>query len=129
MVRGNLAVDTVQAPRYEFMYMYACIYMYMYMYARTHARTHTRTHTHTQTVGRETYQGEFFEDQRCGVGTLSDAKGCVFDVKYRAGGKHARARTHTHTHIHTHTHTHRGNLASKHKALKRELITPTLQCT
>jgi hypothetical protein len=107
------------------MLVYICICICTH--ARTHARTHA--HTHTQTVGRETYQGEFFEDQRCGVGTLSDAKGCVFDVKYRAGGKHARARTHTHTHIHTHTHTHRGNLASKHKALKRELITPTLQCT
>ena len=62
-----------------------------------------------------TYQGEFREDERCGVGTLTDSRGCDFDVKYGAAGRgdstlsfslshsftlvysRASARAHTHT--------------------------------
>ncbi len=32
------------------------------------------------------------------MGTLTDAKGRLFDVKYGAAGMHTRVHTHTHTH-------------------------------
>jgi len=39
-----------------------------------------------QESDRERYEGEFNDDERCGVGVLTDLYGHVFDVKYSLSG-------------------------------------------
>ena len=39
-----------------------------------------------QESDRERYEGEFNDDERCGVGVLTDVYGHVFDVKYSISG-------------------------------------------